>query len=442
MTSRDGYALLAIFVFTLVNAFFTLSEVALVTVRNARLHQLVAEGEDAGGAGGVQDLLRRPTRLVATVQVGITLAAFAVAATAAATLAPDGAPWLRRHHVPHEVRTATVLLTLFFALWTIALGEIVPRSVALRDPERIALRVQRPLRLFMTLLTPLANIALGLSNLVVRPFGLAATFAAPLITEEELRTLLEAGTQSGAIEEDEKQIIRNVISFGDTDVRQVMTPRIDIRAADLAAGLPALLDTILASGHSRIPVYETSVDAILGTIHAKDLLPALARGEPATDLRALLRPPLLVPENRRVDELLDEFRRQNTHLAIVQDEYGGTAGLVTLEDLLEELVGDIQDEYDTEEVPVRVIGPDTSLVDARLGIDDLNEQMGLSLPREDFDTIGGFVFGLLGHQPVRGERVRYDGLEFVIEKTLGRRVQQIRLTRLPAGEHEGTGSQR
>ena len=184
------------------------------------------------------------------------------------------------------------------------------------------------------------------------------------------------------------------------------------------------------SGHSRIPVYEGSVDAILGTIHAKDLLPALARGEREADLRALLRPPLLVPENRRVDELLDEFRRRNNHLAIVQDEYGGTAGLVTLEDLLEELVGDIQDEYDTEEAPVRVIGPDTSLVDARLGIDDLNEQMGLSLPREDFDTIGGFVFGLLGHQPVRGDRVQFDGLEFVIEKTAGRRVQQIRLTRL------------
>ena len=437
MTSRDGYALLAILVFTLLHAFFTLAEVALVTVRNARLQQLVAEGHDAEEAGGVQDLMRRPTRLVATVQVGITLAAFAVAATAAATLAPDWAPWLRRHHVPHELRVAAVFLTLFFALLTIALGEIVPRSVALRDPARIALRVQRPLRLCMAVFTPLADIALGLSSLAVRPFGLMATFAAPLITEEELRTLLEAGARSGAIEEDERQIIRNVISFGDTDVRQVMTPRIDIKAADVAAGLPALLHVIMDSGHSRIPVYEGSVDAILGTIHAKDLLPALARGEHTANLRALLRPPLLVPENRRVDDLLDEFRRTSSHLAIVQDEYGGTAGLVTLEDLLEELVGDIQDEYDTEEAPVRVLGPDVSLLDARLGIDDLNEQMGLALPREDFDTVGGFVFGLCGHQPVKGERVRYDGLEFVIEKTDGRRVQQIRLTRLPPGELEG-----
>ncbi len=438
MTPPDGpvltAVLLAIAACTLLNAFFTLAEVSLVTIRNSRLQQLVAEGADGGGGAGVQDLLRRPARLVATVQVGITLASFAVAALAAATVAPACAPWLRRHHVPHERPLAAVGLTLLFALLTIVLGEIVPRSIALRDPERVALRVQRPLRVWIALLAPLAALALRLSNLVVRPFGLSATFAAPLITEEELRALVEAGAQSGAIEEDERQIIRNVISFGDREARQVMTPRIDIRAAAVSEGLPALLQVVMDSGHSRIPLYEGSVDAIVGVVHAKDLLPALARGEGDVDLRALMRPPLVVPENRPVAELLDEFRRARVHLAVVQDEYGGTAGLVTLEDLLEELVGEITDEYDVESPPVQVIGPDESLVDGRTGIAALNARMGLALPEEDFDTVGGFVFGLFGRQPARGESVRYEGTEFTVEKTSGRRVLQIRLRRLPDAE--------
>ena len=435
MNPPHSYAWLLLLLLTGLNAFFTLAETALNTVRSARLQQMIEEGgRDAGAAGSVQALLRQPTRVVATVQVGITLAAFAVAALAAATLAPDLAARLPMR-LSHPVRLVSVLLTLAAALFTIVVGEIVPRSVALRRPNQVALAIARPLRFFVLLLAPLAGIALGLSNLLVRPFGLTATFAVPIITEEELRTLLEASAQSGAIEEDEKEIIRNVISFGDTDVRQVMTPRIDVKALDVGAGLPALLDVIVESGHSRIPVYEGSVDAIVGIVHAKDLLPALARGERALELRSVMRLPLIVPENRRVDDLLDEFRRSSVQLAVVQDEYGGTAGLVTIEDLLEELVGEIQDEYDQEEPLLQTLAQGQYRVDARMGIDDLNDCLGLSLPHEDFDTVGGFVFGLLGRQPVVGASVHYEGAEFLVEKTDGRRVDKIRLT-TPTGEEE------
>ena len=428
MNPPHSYAWLLLLLLTGLNAFFTLAETALNTVRSARLQQMIEEGgRDAGAAGSVQSLLRQPTRVVATVQVGITLAAFAVAALAAATLAPDLAARLPMR-LSHPVRLVSVLLTLAAALFTIVVGEIVPRSVALRRPNQVALAIARPLRFFVVGLAPLAGIALGLSNLLVRPFGLTATFAVPIITEEELRTLLEASAQSGAIEEDEKEIIRNVISFGDTDVRQVMTPRIDVKALDVGAGLPALLDVIVESGHSRIPVYEGSVDAIVGIVHAKDLLPALARGERALELRSVMRLPLIVPENRRVDDLLDEFRRSSVQLAVVQDEYGGTAGLVTIEDLLEELVGEIQDEYDQEEPLLQTLAQGEYRVDARMAIDDLNDCLGLSLPHEDFDTVGGFVFGLLGRQPVAGASVHYEGAEFLVEKTDGRRVDKIRLT--------------
>ncbi|MDQ2799513.1 MAG: hemolysin family protein [Armatimonadota bacterium] len=428
MHSPDGYALLAIFLATLIHAFFTLTETSLVTVRSARLQQIISEGgRDAATATRAQNMMRQPARIVATVQVGVTLSSFTVAALAAVTLAPDFAPLLHRVHVPHDLRASATLLVLLAALWTIVVGELVPRAFAQRHPEGVALRVQGLLRVFMFGLSGLAGFALGLSNLLVKPFGLNATFAAPMITEEELRVLLEASAKSGAIEEDEKQIIRNVISFGDTDVRQVMTPRIDIKAADISASTPALLQLVVDSGHSRIPVYEGSVDAIVGIIHAKDLLAALSRGETHLNLRQVMRQPLLVSENKRVDDLLDEFRRAKVQIAVVQDEYGGTAGLVTLEDLLEELVGEIHDEYDTVTPSVQVIGPDESLVDARMAITDLNEQMGLNLPHEDFDTVGGLVFGLFGRLPRPGEAVRADGIDFIVEKTGVRRIEQVRL---------------
>ena len=440
MNPSHSYAFLALLLLTLLNGFFTLAEVALNTVRNARLQDLIEEGgADGAAAGSAQQLMRQPTRVVATVQVGITLASFTVSAIAAATLAPDWAAALPLRVKAlgmgdHPVRAMTVVLTALAALVTIVIGEIVPRTVALRRPGQVALLIARPLRFFMVLLAPLAGAALLLSNLLVRPFGLTATFAAPMITEEELRALLEASAQSGAIEEDEKEIIRNVISFGDTDVRQVMTPRIDIKAADIGAGLPALLDLIMESGHSRIPVYEGSVDAIIGIVHAKDLLPALARGERVVDLRAVMRLPLIVPENRRVDELLDEFRRSSVLLAVIQDEYGGTAGLVTMEDLLEELVGEIQDEYDQEDPMLLPLGPGVWRIDARMAIDDLNDRLDLDLPHADFDTVGGFVFGQIGRQLEEGESVHYEDLEFVVEKTDGRRVDKLRLIMRPDDE--------
>jgi len=445
MEPSHSYALLALLLLTLLNAFFTLAEIALNTVRNARLQDLIEEGgEDAEAAGSAQLLLRQPTRVVATVQVGINLASFGVAAIAASVLAPDWAarvpPRFFSYFSGHPVRFMTVALTLLSALLTIVVGEIVPRSIALRRPGETALLIARPLRFFIVFFAPIATVALGLSNLLVRPFGLTATFAAPMITEEELRAMLEASAQSGAIEEDEKEIIRNVISFGDTDVRQVMTPRIDVKAIDAGAGLPALLELIVESGHSRIPVYENSVDTVVGIVHAKDLLPALARGERDLDLRPLMRPPLMVPENRRIDDLLDEFRRSSVQLAIIQDEYGGTAGLVTVEDLLEELVGEIQDEYDQEDARFQTLAPGVYRIDARMAIDDLNDLLDLDLPHEDFDTIGGFVFGQFGRQPEAGESVCYENLEFTVEKTDGRRVDEITLKVLANGttaEEEG-----
>ena len=431
------FAVAVLFVLTAINAFFTLAETSLIAVRNARLQQLAAEGSDPDTVLRVQKLLQEPTRVFATVQVGITLASFGAAAITVAVLAPDLVPVLIRYHVHHPVRVAVTVSTLIAALFTIVVAELVPRAVGQQHPEKSALFIAWPLPVIMSALSGLGQIALWLSNLVVNPFGLRATFAAPVITEEELRMLVEASARSGAIEEDEKEIIRNVISFGDTDVRQVMTPRIDIKSVDVACETSVLLDLIIETGHSRIPMFEGSVDSIVGIVHAKDLLPALASGQSGLKLHTVMRPPLFVPENRSVDELMEQFKHANQHLAIVQDEYGGTAGLVTLEDLLEELVGEIGDEYDTAEDIWEPLDATNKIVDARMRIDELNEVLGSDIPTADYDTIGGFVFGLFGRQPSVGDSIVHDEYVFRVTKTDARSIRQIVIERSTANSSHG-----
>jgi len=420
-------AVVSIILLTVLNALFTLAKTSLVTVRHAGLAHAISEAGNANAATAVQRLLKQPARVFATLQVCFTLSSFTASAIAASVLAPDLKDAFLHWHVPHPYRFATVSLTLIVAFFSMIFGELIPYSYAQRHPGRAATAIATPISWFVTTFSALANIALSVSNLIVKPFGLTATFAAPLITEDELRTLLEASAASGAIEEDEKEIIRNVITFGDTDVSQVMTPRIDMTSAALDIGCEALVALIVESGHSRIPIYEDTVDSIVGIVHAKDLLPALARGDKDLSLRDVARSPVFVPENKRVDDLLEEFRRANMPIAIVQDEYGGTAGLVTIEDLLEELVGEIIDEYDKEEVRMRVIDRCTVLVDGRMGISDLNEELDLDIPNTDFDTIGGFVFGLFGHQPEVDEHVAYESIKFTVTKTGGRRIEEVRL---------------
>jgi putative hemolysin len=431
MNANQIAAVVSIILLTLLNAIFTLAKTSLVTVRHAGLAHAISEAGDANGVSAVQRLLKQPSKVFATLQVCITLASFTSAALAAAVLSPDLAHYFHRWGIPHCNRSATVVLTLVAAFFTMTFGELIPYSYAQRHPGKAVVFVAMPIGWFVSVFSGLATIALGVSNLLVKPFGLTATFAAPLITEEELRTLLEASAESGAIEEEEKEIIRNVISFGDTDVRQVMTPRIDMTAAEAGIDINALVELIVESGHSRIPIYEGTVDSIVGIVHAKDLLLALARGEQDLTIRNVARAPLFVSENKRVDDLLEQFRIANMPIAIVQDEYGGTAGLVTIEDLLEELVGEIKDEYDTEEPLMRIVDRNTVFVDGRMSISDINEELDLDIPKNDFDTIGGFVFGLFGHQPHINESLTYDSVAFTVTQTDGRRIQEVRLDLTP-----------
>jgi putative hemolysin len=423
---------------------FSLAETAIMSLSISRLQHLSPQDDDdSAGEQQIGESIRRlvaePTRVVATVQVGLTVFSLTSVAIAVSMLAPDLAHLLLRDGVHHNIRTAVVALVLIVCVLTLCVGEIVPRAIALRYSDRVTSLVLRPIYWAERLERPLVALVLGISNLLVKPFGMTASFRAPVITEDQLRIVLEASQKEGVIQEDEKEMLHNVISFGDTLVHKVMTPRVLIRGIEIGQSLDKLINLIVDHGHSRIPVYEQTIDSVIGIIHAKDLLPSLARGHRIKNLRSIMRAPFFVPEQMRTDELLDEMRRSNMQLAIVQDEYGGTAGLVTIEDLLEEIVGEIRDEYDVEQPHIlRDEEAGAYLVDARADIDDVNSELGLALSTDDFDTIGGFVFGQFGKPPQTGDSIDIiDGpdhdiqVKFTITKADGRRLQQLRIETEP-----------
>jgi putative hemolysin len=250
-----------------------------------------------------------------------------------------------------------------------------------------------------------------------------------LITEEQLKAFVEISDDAGVIDQDERDLIQRVFEFGDHRVSQIMTPRTDIFALEVGETLTTALSKVKENRFSRIPVYDGTIDQVIGILYAKDLLPYSRHPELEVKLRDLLHPVFFVPESKRTDELLREFQRNKVHMAVVVDEYGGVSGLVTMEDALEELVGEIVDEFDTQEILCRQIDPQTYVVSARLPLDEFNERLGVSIPRQGADTIGGQVFHLFGKLPKRGESVRAHGLTFTIEHIKGTRIMEIRVRR-------------
>jgi putative hemolysin len=286
-----------------------------------------------------------------------------------------------------------------------------------------------PLRFFTWLLAPLTTALLGVTNLIVRVFGGSPPHG-PYVTEDDIKTLVNVGVEQNVLEEGERELIHSIIEFGDTIVREVMTPRTDMIAVPVSAPAKRALDLVIADGYSKLPVYEETIDNVIGVVHDRELLIALANGTIATTpLRGLMRTVSHVPESKRISELLREMQRGKYSLAIVVDEYGGTAGLVTMEDLLEEIVGEIRDEHDEgEEEPIRKVADGETIVEAGTNIEDVNAALGLELPHEDFETIGGYTVGLFGRLPHEGEEVTDDdGVRLRVDRTRGRRILAVRI---------------
>jgi putative hemolysin len=411
---------------------FSAAEFALVRMRRSRVEQLIDEGSSA--AVRVRRVTSQPGRFLAVIQIGVTFLSVMAGSFAGANLidgltgALAGVESLK----PYAGTIALVVITILVSLATIVLGELVPKTIALAYSERLALFFAGPIELLASVLRPIVWLLTGLTRAVT--VVLRVPEAEPdKLTAEELMIIVERGGEQGAIEAEEQQMIGAVLELGEQRVHEVMVPRIDIQALPVTASLDEIIKAIVDEGHSRIPMYDETIDNVVGILYAKDLLPHLARGKVPT-VRSILRTPLFVPESISVDDLLHNFQRRRVHIAIVLDEYGGTAGLVTIEDLIEEIVGEIQDEYDVEEPMIEPLSEDEARVDGRTSVDDLAEHFGVQLDgadSEEYDTVGGLIYHEIGGVPIPGDKVEVSNLTLTVESTEGRRVAKVMVVRKP-----------
>ena len=416
-----------------INAFFAGSEIAIVSVRKTRVKQLAEEKKHLG-ALAILRLTDNPGRFLATIQVGVTLAGFFASAVSAVTAVRLVEQMLQEVPIAVVAQAAGPialgLVTFAIAAFTLIFGELVPKNLAVARAESIALAVARPIEWASVVFAPFVAVLVAATNAVLALFGSKERAQIPEMTEDEIRSIIEAGEEEGVVEPMELKMIEGVFDFGDTVVREVMVPRIDIVALDKNSSIDDAVRLFLKAGYSRIPVFDGSLDNIIGVLYAKDLLKhygAVVEAKRATDL---MRPPFFVPETKKVDELFTELQRGRRHMAIVVDEYGGTAGLVTLEDLLEEIVGEIHDEYDTLETQTVITGPGEAVVTGKVSLGDLNEVLDLDLESEGaYDTVGGLIYAKLGRIPNPGDKVTVDGAELTVLAVQGRRIRQVRVVR-------------
>ncbi len=326
-----------------------------------------------------------------------------------------------------EVVAAVVMTLAIFVF-----AEVVPKTFTVQRTDRAALIMARPVLWIGRILRPLGKVLIGISNAMMVLLPGHGLPKGPFVTEDEIRNMVDVAEEEQEIEEEERELIHSVFEFGDTVVREVMVPRPDMVTLPADTEFDAALKTIVDAGYSRIPLYEGDTDNIVGLLYAKDLLKRVHEARGTARVSSLGRSPTFIPEQKKVSELLREMQSQHVHMAIVVDEYGGTAGLVTIEDLIEEIVGEIVDEYDKEEPLVEPIDEETIRVDAKMPIDEVNDLLGVELPHEEWDTVGGLVFGLTGRVPVVGEKVKFDSIEFRTERVTGRRIQKVVIKKLPA----------
>jgi putative hemolysin len=391
------------------------TETALTSVGRLRVRHLAEEGSPA--AGTLQRLQQDPNRFLSTVLVvntlALILASFAATLLSVRFLPPAFGFW------------GDLLVSLVLSVFLLIFAEVTPKTIAIRRAESLALHAAGPVDALARVLRPV----LWFITLVSRAITGGRAARAPYLTEEELMTLLHVSEEQGVIEEEEREMIHGIIEIGDKLVREVMVPRTDITALPRGCGRDEVVRVFREHGHTRLPIYEGDLDHIIGLVNVKDLVLSLAEGDRPFDLDTLMRPVQYTPQSKKVDELLHQMQSEKVHLMIVLDEYGGTAGLVTLEDLLEEIVGEIRDEYDVaEEEPVTVVSDTEAVVDAGYSMAELNELLDLGLEEsEDYDSVGGYVLSTLGHVPESGATFDSGRVHWTVEKVNGRRVVKVRL---------------
>ena len=410
--------LVAVGVLILLNAFFVASEYALVTARRTRIHELADGGSRPARA--VQRIVSNPPRFIAAMQLGVTLTSLGIGALGEPVLSELFNDWI-------AAIAAVLLAFLIITFLHVVIGELVPKGIALNYSERVALAVSTPVRGFFVLFKPLIWVLQRSSEWTQRLIGVdpyASEHEAH--SEAELKMLLSVSSERGEIEQDEREMLYKVFDFADKEAADVMVPRPEVTALSIALPPEECLAAVIDSPFTRYPVYRESLDDVIGVLHVRDLFSAMHdRGLADVDIASILRQPYIVPENKNLGALLTEFRRANQHMAVVVDEYGAMQGIVTLEDLLEEIVGEIEDEFDLPDESVERIDETRIRIDGTFPIDDFNEQFGCELEQEDFHTMAGFVFGQIGHAPEVGDEVPWDGHVFRVIEVDGSRIERL-----------------
>lgn len=392
------------------SAFFSASETALTSLSKIRLRNML--DDKVKNADAVAKATSNSARLLSTILIGnnfVNISASSIATAIAISIDPvKGAG------------VATVIMTVAILVF----GEITPKTLASQNSERISLRFARPINVIIAVLTPIVTVMNIITGAILRLFGADSSKNTPLITEAELKTMVDVSHEEGVIEKDKREMINNVFDFGESKAKDVMTPRTDIEAVKYDVSRDNLIQFFKDERFSRAPVYGEDIDDIIGIVYFKDVV---FSDEKDFDIKKYMREPFFTYESKSTSELFKIMRTRRIPVAIVLDEYGGTSGLVTLEDLVEEIVGEISDEYDEDEDDIEVVKEDEYIIDGSTHIDDVNEMIGTNIESEDFDTIGGFVIGVLGRFPQKGEKVEYDGIKFVVEEIDKNRIEKLRI---------------
>jgi CBS domain containing-hemolysin-like protein len=420
------FLLIVVVISALLFVFSAFAGNAVTSLSRARVLRLSERDTEASRA--IMDFADRPT-FYTTTTIILGLAALIGIAVGATRLVSD-------------VTATTPAILVWAAVFVGALifGWIVPRSVSAAHPERTLLSLGPPLKVFSWLIRPVAALVAAASRASARLVGAEESPEGPIVTTEELKVMVAASEEEGLIEQQERTMIDNILELEEVSVREIMVPRPDVVAVTVSTTIREAVEVFVREGYSRVPVYRESIDDVVGILYAKDLFPFVVDNRLGDRVGELVRPANFVPESKKCDDLLRELQQQRVHIAIVVDEYGGTSGLVTIEDLLEEIVGEIQDEFDVEEQKIVPEGNGSAIVDGSASIDDVNDALALDLTTEQVDTIGGLVYEKLGRVPVVGDQVRVDRAELTVVGAHGRRVTRVRVNRLENGSTNGASS--
>ena len=431
--------LLLLLVLIIVNAFFAMSEIAIISLNDNKIRMMAEEGHEK--AKKILKLTESPSAFLSTIQIGVTLAGFLTSASASQSFSE---PLAQKLSVLFGLGSAApswlsavsmVAVTIIMSYFSLVLGELAPKRIAMQCSESISFKVVGILLFIKSIMKPFVSFLTFSTNLFVKIFGFDPNASEDNVTEEEIRMLVDAGEEKGVIEESQKEMINNIFEFDDIVAADVMTHRTELECVELGDGIDDILKIAMSEGYSRIPVYEDEVDNIKGIIYVKDLLKYIGKSVPSSfKISRVMREAYFIPESKRCGDLFNEMTEKHLQMVIVSDEYGSTAGIVTIEDLLESIVGNMQDEYDNEEEDVEQVNEDLFNFDGMTDIEEVGEVLGITLPEGEYDTIGGFIMSELGRIPQEDEKpvIEAQGFRFTVEEMEERRIERVRAERIPA----------